>query len=166
MEQVLVYVVVELVVAAQSNQRSQTETVREENLRYGINPHLCENSLMLDYRSKALLEETNLRFTKLGQIRAHVEFDTLERSRQSNATDQQDSQQEVREQGSEVHDLTGPFDSLPDAEVAQNPHQQKSSGQLPTDRSNLIDTTGDHQRASPGSEIVTSECGSLDLRSV
>lgn len=36
----LVHVVVELVVASQSDQCSQTKAIREEDLRYGVDPHL------------------------------------------------------------------------------------------------------------------------------
>jgi len=42
--------------------------------------------------------------------------------------------------------LSGPLDALPDAEVAHDPHEQQSAGQLPPDRANVLDALGDLER--------------------
>jgi hypothetical protein len=42
--------------------------------------------------------------------------------------------------------LSGPLDALPDAEVAHDPHEQQSAGQLPPDGANVLDALGDLER--------------------
>lgn len=64
-------------------------------------------------------------------------------------SDQENRQQEVREQGGEVDHLPGPAHTLPDAEVADDPHQRECTGQLPADVAYVLDTAGDLQRAAP-----------------
>lgn len=143
----LVHVVVVLVVAAEGDESSQAQTVREENLRHGIDPHVG--------------------LAELRQIGRDVELDALHGAGQCDASEQEDGQQDVGEQRGEIHDLaerrnrnyrrcrrrsthlSSPSDALPDAEVAQNPHQQKGSGELPANVSDLLDAARNHQSATP-----------------
>lgn len=64
-------------------------------------------------------------------------------------SDEQDRQQEVRKQRGEVDHLASPPDSLPDAEVAQHPHQQQRAGQLPADVADVLDAAGDLEGSAP-----------------
>lgn len=58
-------------------------------------------------------------------------------------SNQQHSQQEVREQSSEVDHFPGPADPLPDTEVTEDPHQQQSTSQLPADVTNVFNSARD-----------------------
>jgi hypothetical protein len=51
------------------------------------------------------LSFTNLRLPEFGEIRADVEADSFGCSRERDATYQQNGQQDIREQGCEVHYL-------------------------------------------------------------
>lgn len=124
---VFVHVISELIVAAQSDQRTQTQAVREEDLGDSVDPYF--------------------RLHQFGHVGHHVELDALHGAGEGDSSDQQHSQQEVWEQGGEVDHLAGPPDSLPDAEVAQHPHQQQGSSQLPTDVTNVLDTARDLKSA-------------------
>jgi hypothetical protein len=96
-----------------------------------------------------LTRNANLRFGQFRQVRTDIELDAIHGAGQGDATNQQHGQQNIGEEGSEVHNLASPFDTLPDAEVAQNPHQQQGAGQLPTDAAHLVDTAGDLQGTTP-----------------
>lgn len=86
-ETLLVNVVGELVVASKGNKCSQTQAVREEDLRHGVDPHLG--------------------LPQLGQVWRDVELDAFHGTGQSDATDQQDGEKDVWEQSGEIHDLCG-----------------------------------------------------------
>lgn len=40
-----------------------------------------------------------------------------------------------------INYLASPSDTLPDAEVAENPHKQQCSGEFPTNAADFIDST-------------------------
>lgn len=84
-EALLVNVVRELVVASEGDKCSQAQAVREEDLCHGVDPHLG--------------------LPQLRQIRRDVELDAFHGAGQSDATDQQDGEKNVWEQGGEIHDL-------------------------------------------------------------
>lgn len=88
----LVNVVGELVVAAKGHERSQAKTVREENLRHGINPHL--------------------RLSELRQVGGNVELDSFHCARQRDASEEKNCQQDVREKGGEVDDLEKDYERV------------------------------------------------------
>ncbi len=97
---ILVNVIVERVVAPKGDQRAQAQTVREEDLRGCIKPHLREkmrhgrnspnytpvNTRLLPYDNyKALY----LWFFQLAELRRDIEQNALFRSRQRHSTDEQ-----------------------------------------------------------------------------
>lgn len=86
-EALLVNVVRELVVASEGNKCSQAQAVREEDLRHSVDPHLG--------------------LSQLRQVRRDVKLDAFHGAGQSDATDQQDGEKNVWEQGGEIHDLVG-----------------------------------------------------------
>lgn len=81
----LVHVVVELVVASKRNQCSQTQAIREEDLRDRINPHF--------------------RLSKFRQVGCNVELDAFHCTGKCNASEQENRQQNVWKESGEVDDL-------------------------------------------------------------
>lgn len=58
-------------------------------------------------------------------------------------SNQKHSQQEIREERSEVDNFAGPADSLPDAEITENPDQQQGPGELPANVADVLNTAWD-----------------------
>lgn len=142
----LVHIVGEFIVTAECDKCSEAEAVREEDLRHCIDPHLG--------------------LSQLGQVGCDVELDALHGSGKCDAADQKNCEENVGEECGEVNnlemtlealsalkhaftDLSSPSHALPDAEVAQNPHEQKRPSELPTNVSDFLDAARDHQSATP-----------------
>lgn len=67
---------------------------------------------------------TYLWLRDLGEIRNNIVLDSIDGTGQGDASNQQGNQEAVGEQGRKVHHFSGPFDPLPDTEVADNPYDQ------------------------------------------
>ena len=106
------------VVRSQSDHGSQSQSIGEENLSCSINP--------------------DTRVSQFGEVRCHVELDTIQSSIQSDASEEEDGEEEVGEESSEVDNLASPFDTFPDAEVAENPGNTKSQHKLQAETTGLL----------------------------
>jgi hypothetical protein len=73
------------IVASKSHQSSQTETIREEDLSYSVNPHL--------------------RLSKFAEVGRDVEANSLHCTGECNATNEKNCEENVWEEGSEVNNL-------------------------------------------------------------
>lgn len=70
------------------------------------------------------------------------ELDTLDTTRQCDATDEQNEQDNVGEDGGEVDHFTGGLDTSSQADKFDGPSQEKAQGQLPDDVAGIVDATG------------------------
>ena len=101
-----------LVVAAQRDQCTQAESVREEHLRARVDPHL--------------------RLEQFREVWLEIELQAETGAGQRHAADEQNEQHGVGEQGGEVDDLARPADTLEDGQIAQNPRDRQRQRQFPT----------------------------------
>ena len=67
---------------------------------------------------------------QLGEVRREIEVDAVAGSVQGDASEEEDGQEEVGEEGGEVDHLPCPLDSLPDTEVAEDPGNAQCCHQL------------------------------------
>ena len=117
-QSILVDVVVILVVWSKSNNCSQTKTIGEEDLGGGINP--------------------DPGLGQLGEVWHQIEVDSISCTVQSDSSEEEDGEEEVGEERSEVDNLASPLDTLPDAEVAENPGNAESDDQVNSQSSSII----------------------------
>ena len=75
---------------------------------------------------------------QLGEVRSEIEVDAVASSVQGDASEEEDGQEEVGEEGGEVDHLAGPLDTLPDAEVAENPGDAEGDHQVNPKASGLV----------------------------
>ena len=74
---------------------------------------------------------------QLGEIRSEIEVDPVTGSVQSHPAEEEDGEEEVGEESSEVDNLPSPLDSFPDAEVAEDPGNAQGADQLQSQTSGL-----------------------------
>ena len=67
---------------------------------------------------------------QLGEVRSEIEVDAVASSVQGDASEEEDGQEEVGEEGGEVDHLPCPLDSLPGTEVAEDPGNAQCCHQL------------------------------------
>ena len=79
---------------------------------------------------------------QLGEIRSEIKVDPVTSSVQGHSAEEEDGEEEVREESGEVDNLSGPFDSFPDAEVAEDPGNAKSANQLQPETASLVNLVG------------------------
>lgn len=106
-------VIVELVVTGKCDESSPTGRKRKEDLHGCISP---DSSL-----------------TEFFPFRYQVEPDAIRVARRAYSTYQQDCQDQVREQGCEVHGFAKALDALEQHEEDTGPRQQQTQSHLPVD---------------------------------
>ena len=79
---------------------------------------------------------------QLAEVRSEIEVDPVTSPVQSHPAEEEDGEEEVREESSEVDNLSGPFDSFPDAEVAENPSNAQSADKLQSETPRLVNLVG------------------------
>lgn len=105
--------VVEPVVAGQDQLAAKAHTQGKENLRGSFGPHLdCQQS---------------------SPIRSQKELDSISESGQKDGVNHEGSQDKVRGQGDDVRGLAERADAFDDDETDQDPGQEETQCQLPTD---------------------------------
>lgn len=119
----LVHVVIVLVVGPERNESSKSEPVREEDLCHGVDP--------------------DLGVAQFGEVGHEVELDAEEGAGQCDASNEEDREEDVGEQGREVDHLSRPLDTFPDTKVHHDPDDEQRSGQLPTHLAQVVDPRRD-----------------------
>ena len=84
----------------------------------------------------------NSRFAQLAEIRRQIEVDPVTGPVQSHAAEEEDGEEEVGEESREVNHFSSPLDSLPDAEVAEDPGNAQSAHQLQSETAGLVYLVG------------------------
>ena len=79
---------------------------------------------------------------QLGEIRSKIEVDPVTSPVQGDPAEEEDGEEEVREESSEVDNLSSPFDSFPDAEVAEDPSNAQSANKLQSETPRLVNLLG------------------------
>ena len=82
------------------------------------------------------------RFAQLAEIRRQIEVDPVTGPVQSHAAEEEDGEEEVGEESCEVDNLSGPLDSFPDAEVAEDPGNAQSANKLQSQTASIVDLVG------------------------
>ena len=75
---------------------------------------------------------------QLAEIRSEIEVDPVASPVQGHPAEEEDGEEEVGEESSEVDNLPSPLDSFPDAEVAENPGNAQSANQLQPQTARLV----------------------------
>ena len=75
---------------------------------------------------------------QLAEIRSEIEVDPVASPVQGHPAEEEDGEEEVGEEGGEVDHLAGPLDTLPDAEVAENPGDAEGDHQVNPKASRLV----------------------------
>ena len=75
---------------------------------------------------------------QLAEIRREIEVDPVPSPGESHSAEEEDGEEEVGEESSEVDNLPGPLDSFPDAEVAEDPSNAQSANQLQSQTARLV----------------------------
>ena len=79
---------------------------------------------------------------QLAEIRREIEVDPVPSPGESHAAEEEDGEEEVGEESREVNNLSSPLDSLPDAEVAEDPGNAQSAHQLQSETAGLVYLVG------------------------
>ena len=119
-EGVPVDVVVVLVVRSKSYHGTKTQTIGEKDLGGGIDPDPGVSELV-----KVGIEEVG---------------EAIGGTIESDASEEEDGEEDVGEDGSEVDHLARPADALPDAEVAENPGDAEGDDQLDPQTARFINS--------------------------
>lgn len=104
----LLHVVVVLVVGAERDERAQTETVREENLRRRVNPHLNDETESVSANEQIAFRRCFPAYPRVGEsveFRAEVISDSVAGSWKRKSSEEQNDEQHVREERREVDHL-------------------------------------------------------------
>lgn len=122
------------------------------NFRWLRNMQDSLESSVVGWRMKN--EDTYSGFVKFIKLRGEVEGDALGGAVESDTADEQHRQQEVREKSREVNHFASAFDTLPDAEVADEPDERQCADQLPAKSSYRFQSAGYFQYSIAALEIV------------
>ena len=79
---------------------------------------------------------------QLAEIRSEIEVDPVASPVQGHPAEEEDGEEEVGEESREVNNLSSPLDSLPDAEVAEDPGNAQSAHQLQSETAGLVYLVG------------------------
>ena len=79
---------------------------------------------------------------QLAEIRRQIEVDPVPGPGESHPAEEEDGEEEVGEESGEVDNLSSPFDSFPDAEVAEDPGNAQSANKLQSETASLVDLVG------------------------
>ena len=99
----------------------------------------CEAELIF-YLSPGINPHSGV--AQLGEVRSEIEVDPVTSPVQSHPAEEEDGEEEVREESGEVDNLSSPFDSFPDAEVAEDPGNAKCANQLQSETARLVNLVG------------------------